>query len=72
MTSSNLNGATSDPAERVHVLILRAAGERIAFQVDEILSEQEVLAKPFAALAFTGTQPGRGKPFPARARRCRL
>ena len=42
-----LNGATSDPGEKVHVLILRASGERIAFQVDEILSEQEVLAKPF-------------------------
>ncbi|HTU40496.1 MAG TPA: hybrid sensor histidine kinase/response regulator [Candidatus Aquilonibacter sp.] len=42
-----LNGNASDPAEKLHVLILRAAGERIAFQVDEILSEQEVLAKPF-------------------------
>jgi two-component system chemotaxis sensor kinase CheA len=42
-----LNGAASDLAEQLHVLILRAAGERIAFQVDEILSEQEVLAKPF-------------------------
>jgi two-component system chemotaxis sensor kinase CheA len=42
-----LNGTAADPAEQLHVLILRAAGERIAFQVDEILSEQEVLAKPF-------------------------
>ncbi|MGC1372312.1 MAG: response regulator, partial [Candidatus Sulfotelmatobacter sp.] len=42
-----LNGNASDPAEQLHILILRAAGERIAFQVDEILSEQEVLAKPF-------------------------
>jgi two-component system chemotaxis sensor kinase CheA len=42
-----LNGIAEDPAEQLHVLILRAAGERIAFQVDEILSEQEVLAKPF-------------------------
>jgi two-component system chemotaxis sensor kinase CheA len=40
-------GAASDPAEKLPVLILRAAGERIAFQVDEILSEQEILAKPF-------------------------
>lgn len=42
-----LSGAAGDPGEQLHVLILRAAGERIAFQVDEILSEQEVLAKPF-------------------------
>lgn len=42
-----LNDTVADPAELLHVLILRASGERIAFQVDEILSEQEVLAKPF-------------------------
>ena len=42
-----LSGGAGDPGEQLHVLILRAAGERIAFQVDEILSEQEVLAKPF-------------------------
>ena len=42
-----LNGPPADPAEQLHVLILHAAGQRIAFQVDEILSEQEVLAKPF-------------------------
>jgi two-component system chemotaxis sensor kinase CheA len=32
--------------EKLHVLVLHAAGERIAFLVDEILSEQEVIAKP--------------------------
>jgi len=43
----NSAGAASDPFDKLHILILRAAGERIAFQVDEILSEQEILAKPF-------------------------
>jgi two-component system chemotaxis sensor kinase CheA len=37
---------SSSDDEKLQVLVLHAAGERIAFLVDEILSEQEVIAKP--------------------------
>jgi two-component system, chemotaxis family, sensor kinase CheA len=37
--------ANSDPKSKIPVLVLFWAGEQIAFQVDEILDEQEVLVK---------------------------
>lgn len=36
-----------DDSERVPVVVLRSAAERIAFAVDEVLHEEEVLVKPF-------------------------
>jgi two-component system chemotaxis sensor kinase CheA len=42
----SIKANTPKDGEYLHVLVLHAAGERIAFLVDEILSELEVIAKP--------------------------
>lgn len=38
-------GTASGPADHVYAVVLRLGGERVAFAVDEVLGEQEVLVK---------------------------
>jgi two-component system chemotaxis sensor kinase CheA len=42
----SLSANPRDPAAVVSVMVLHSAGERIAFAVDEVLQEEEVLIKP--------------------------
>lgn len=38
-------GATGEPRKQVHAVVVHAVHQRIAFQVDEVMEEQEVLVK---------------------------